>query len=197
MADPGIYAFSIRKSRGWRGQNQGFSNLYHYSIAAPTEQGLGEILDKLKALEAAVHDTGASFVEGRAWGPVQPNGRGGRMEAVKVFTGAGALSENSLLYKETALLLYWPLGRYGSKNRPQFIRKWLHSLNTALTSVAGENGNTDLGTASSTLNTYMAGVQQLVPVVGQTPLDLKTASGHIPIGNGQLYKFREHRQYGR
>lgn len=197
MADPGIYAFSIRKTRQWRGQTQGFSNLYHYSIAAPTEQGLIEVLDALKAAEQPIHDSETTFVEGRSWGPVNPDGKGGRMEAVRQFSGTGGQTVTPNMYRECAYLIKWPLGRYGSKNRPQFLRKWIHSAVSTLGTNNGMDGNSDLGAASTALTTYMGKVRSMVPVVGQTPLDLKSASGHVPTASGSLYKWLEHHQYGR
>lgn len=197
MADPGVYAFSIRKSMNWRGKTQGFSNLYHYNVESPTEALLLAFIDALKAAEVPVHSTNVTFVEGRSWGPVQSNGRGGRMEAVKALSGTGSASPSTTMYREAAYLVYWALGRYGSKNRPQFIRKWLHCNTLFTLSGNFQDGNTAHGGAPAPITTYIAAVRSVTPVGGGATYDLMTASQHVPISSGQLYTYLEHHQFGR
>lgn len=195
--ESGIYAFSIRKSRSWRGKTQGISNLYHYLMTAPTEASLQNVLTALKSAEVPVHSSAISFVEGRAWGPVNSDGRGGRMEAFQQLSGNGTAAINASMYLECAQLVVWPLGRYGTKNRPQFMRKWLRSGTTSNQSVADLTGNVDISPATAQLITYINAVANLVPTGGGGPLGLQTASGHSPITAGYLYKYLEHRQFGR
>lgn len=197
MADPGMYAFSIRKQVTWRGNLQGFSNLYHYNVVSPTESLLQAFLTTLRDAERPVHDPAVSFIEGRAWGPVNPNGSGGRMEAVVNFNVVGTKTAGSAIYKECAYLFYWPLGRYGSRNRPQFLRKWIHSQTTGLSATAGVDGSTDIGGATTPALNYISAVRTVTPVGGGATYDLSSASGHQPISAGQLFKFLEHHQYGR
>jgi hypothetical protein len=195
--ESGIYAFSVRKSRNWRGTTQGISNLYHYLMTAPTETSLQNVLTALKSAEVPVHSTAVNFVEGRAWGPVQSNGRGGRMEAFQQLAGAGSAVVAPNMYLECCHLVVWPLGRYGTKNRPQFMRKWLHSGTTTNQTGSDTTGNTDISPATAQLITYINAVANLVPTGGGGPLGLQTASGHSPITAGYLYKYLEHRQFGR
>lgn len=196
MPDPGVYAFSIRKSRLWRGKTQGFSNLYHYDMVTPSVADLEAVLDALKAAETPVHASTVTFVEGRSWGPVNSNGRGGRMEAVKAFTGNGGATSTANMYREAAFLLSWPLGRYGSKNRPQFLRKWLHSDFMAQGGTSGLDGNTALGAITTPLSTYAAAVRTLTGAGIAAPLALIPASNHPTIGAAVLFPFLEHRQFG-
>lgn len=197
MADPGIYAFSTRKAVLWRGQLQGFSNLYHYSVEVADFDDLNEILRRLKAVEVPVHATNVSFLEGRAWGPVNSLGKGGRMEAVEVFTGTGSVGPDTGYYRELAFLCTWALGRYGTKNRPQFIRKWIHSQSYLGVATAERDGTTIISATPAALTTYMTAVTSLTGGALPHAFDLKTASDHLPIAAGKMYPFLEHREFGR
>ena len=197
MAEAGVYAFSIRKSTNWRGGLQGFGNVYHYRVEAPSEGLLNSFLAALKAAEVPIHSTAVNFVEGRAWGPVQSNGRGGRMEAVTAFSGTGSTGVTTGFYKEFAYLFQWPLGRYGSRNRPQFLRKWIHSCGSVLGTSTGLDGTTNILPALANANTYIAAVRSITPVGGGPTYDLMSASEHIPTGPGVLYPYLEHHQFGR
>ena len=196
MPDPGIYAFSIRKSISWRGRTQEFSNLYHYYFSAPTTTGLENTLDYLKDAERPIHDGVVTFQEGRAWGPLNAQGRGGNMEAVRSWSQAGTKTSGTAFYKECAYLVIWPLGRYGSRNRPQFLRKWIHSQSTGLAASADTTGNAALGGATSILNTYITAVTTATVTGVSGSITLQTAKGNVPISGGVLYGFLEHRQYG-
>ena len=196
MPATGIYAFSIRKTTTWRNATQGFSNLYHYFLTNPTTTDLDNTLIALKDAERPVHDNTVNFIEGRAWGPVNADGSGGAMLSVQTFTQAGTKTTGTPFYKECAYLIKWPLGRYGTRNRPQFLRKWLHSQSTGLTATAGIDGSTDLGAATTALNTYEAAVSTLAVTGIGSPLQLQSASGHVPTGPATHFKYLEHRQYG-
>lgn len=196
MPDAGVYAFSIRKQLTWRGRTQSFSNLYHYNMPSPTEAELNAMLTALKNAEKPVHSTVVSFVEGRAWGPVNANGRGGRMEAVVTFTDAGTALDNNTLYRECAFLVTWALGRYGSKNRPQFLRKWLHCNSLHGLSSTFLSGSTAHGGQPAAITTYIAAVRNVTPVGGGPTYELMSASQHVPIATGKLYDYLEHHQFG-
>lgn len=192
-----IWAFSVRKSIPWRGLQQGFSNLYHYEVDAPSVGNLDNILTALKALEAPVHATDVTFIEGRAWGPVNAQGRGGDMTSIVAFSGAGTATPDTTFYKECAYLIKWPLGRYGSRNRPQWLRKWIHSHSVLGQSSTMKDGSTSLGAIFAPLSTYATGVRVLTPTGGGTTYDLTSASGHVPISAAQLHAYLEHHQFGR
>ena len=196
MADPGVYAFSVRKTILWRGRTQGFSNLYHYDVEAPTESLLTAFLTTLKAAEVPVHSTVVTFAEGRSWGPVQSNGRGGRMEAVTSFSGTGSATDSTSQYREAAYLIYWPLGRYGSKNRPQFLRKWIHTCSQIDSTGGFLKGDTAHGATPAAITTYINAVRTVTPVGGGATYDLMSASGHVPISAGVFYPYLEHHQFG-
>lgn len=191
-----VYAFSIRKSIPWRGSQQGFSNLYHYQVAVPTEGALNVFLTKLKDLEAPVHSTAVTFEEGRAWGPVNEDGRGGRMVSVVDFSGTGSATPATSMYKECAFLLQWPLGRYGTRNRPQFLRKWIHSNYLFGKATTVQDGSSSLGSMPTELGTYEAAVRDLLPVPPGPTYRLISASGHTADQAAVMKPYLEHRQFG-
>lgn len=197
MPDTGVYAFSIRKTRAWRGKTQGISNVYHYFLTTPTTAALENVLTALATAEKPIHATSVNYVEGRAWGPVTPSGSGGRMEAVVTLTGTGSATATANMYLECALLIVWPLGRYGAKNRPQFMRKWLHTCSLAAATGSDLTGNGTLNPLSTAGTTYRDAVTNLTPTGGGPSLPMQTASGHTPISPGFLYQYLEHRQFGR
>lgn len=95
------------------------------------------------------------------------------------------------------MLIYWPLGRYGSKNRPQFLRKWHHVGNNQMITASIQDGSTPFGAISGAALTYANAVTNLVPPAPVSgTFQLCGPQGHIP-GSALLYPYLEHRQFGR
>ena len=191
------WAYSIRKSTSWRGKTQSFSNLYHYDVSGFSTGDHQNVLTALKAAEVPVHSTAVNFVEGRAWGPVDSQGRGGSMVDGVIFSGTGSATQDLSIYKELAILCTWALGRYGSRNRPQFMRKWLHTMSLFGGTNPPINGATAAASTPAAITTYMAAVRVLTPTGGGTAVNLMTPSGHFPLGAGAMYPYLEHHQFGR
>jgi hypothetical protein len=192
-----ILGVAITKQMTWRGNPQEFSNVYHYQIANGSAQTIDDaLIDRLVAIEKSIHGNGVTFKLARSWGPAENPPATNFTRRIKDLTGTGSLTSSGTIYFETAVLLQWPLGRYGSKNRPQKLRKWYHcqhahSLDTTGGSVSGAPAAA-LTTALGNLNpiTFTAeGAPFTYPMTSKT--------GHEPIGAGSVYPFLEHRQLGR
>lgn len=119
------------------------------------------------------------------------------MEAVQPLSGGGALTVEANWYRECASLIVWPLGRYGVKNRPQFMRKWYHRMSVIGHTSSSLNGDTDISPATGALASGITTVASLTPTGGGPALPLQTPSGHTPTAPGYLYKYLEHHQFGR
>jgi hypothetical protein len=194
-----VFAFSIEKNTPWRGQTQGFSNVYHYDLNTdePSEAVLDSILTQLKSAEQAIHATTVNFAIGRAWGPVANDGSGGRMRLVKNFTGTGTATNPSGWYKELAFLVIFPLGRYGERNRPQFLRKWLRLQQDLGFTATYKDGSTAFASTPASINTYANAVKTVTQGSGGPPTSLCNAAGNHSADTHQLYPYLEHRQFGR
>lgn len=195
----GFFVFSINKSISWRGVDQGFGNRYIYELPTdePSLTVLENMVDTLVNAEKPVHGSAVAFRVGRVWGPVGPNGRGGTMRVVRPLTasGTGGVSTSGW-YKEFSFLCVWPLGRYGEKNRPQFLRKWIHP-NTSLGLAQNYwDGSTQIPSPPGALGTYMTAVRTIPYGSGGPPLSLASPKGHFADAGGYVYPYLEHRQYG-
>jgi hypothetical protein len=193
------FAFSIEKATPWRGQTQGFSNVYHYNLPTdePSEQVLDEMLTYLKNAEQPVHASNVNFVVARCWGPVNPDGSGGRMRVVKQLSGTGTQTPPTGWYKELAFLIKFPLGRYGEKNRPQFLRKWIRANADLGISASAKDGHTPIPTTPTVITTYINAIRSIPQGTNGPPTSLTAPSGDHSADQGSLYQYLEHRQYGR
>lgn len=187
------YAFAITKTIMWRGVQTPFSNVYHYSNLSEAAD-FGAILDQLRDIERPIHATTVTFIQGRAWGPTDQGQAASVTKTIKDYNLAGTHVASSSMYREAALLLQWPLGRYGNRARPQFLRKWLHAGHAGSYS---DNGSDAMTNPSAAMTTYNNSIT--TPPVGG-PLAagvLSTAQGKPALAGGTWYKYLEHRQLGR
>jgi hypothetical protein len=155
-----VFAVSITKEINWRGGPKKISNVYHYKT------GIGEtfpdiaVIDKLVTEEKKIYASTVNFVRGRTWGPTEQGKSASKMREVKELAGSGNLSPSSGFYPEFAIMLYWPLGRYGQRNRPQYLRKWHHLGRFVGLSTEGARYN---GVPQPEITAYMTAVESLNP----------------------------------
>lgn len=189
-----VFAVAITKSIPWRGGPQEFSNVYHF------ETGFSEPFDDLAviadlvAMEKLVHGQTIDFVRARSWGPTDEGPAASVMREVVPLSGTGAVPVSGTMYRECAILISIPLGRYGTRNRPQYLRKWLHCDTTH---GYDPRGLVRLTTPSEALTDYMDDLGS----AGQRFWNLNgyqlcTADGRTPIGDPYPYPYLEHRQLG-
>lgn len=188
-----VFALSVTKQFTWRGEAQNFSNVYHFLTGVGETFDDGLALDDVIAGERAIHATTVNFVQARTWGPVDGAPSANVTRVIRDLSSVGLAAATSNWYREFALLIVWPLGRYGSRNRPQFLRKWLHT--ESLNSITGAGFLT--GNSQGTISAALTGYINDVTSVGPGPYDLCSASGHLPTGPGFLYPYLEHHQLGR
>jgi hypothetical protein len=100
-------------------------------------------------------------------------------------------------YREAAMLVQWYLGRYGTRNRRQFMRKWIHPFGGSIVPATVVDGTTKFASVPSDFQVYMDRVTSLdPPSAGLGPYQLCTKEGRSG-GAATLYPYLEHRQFGR
>lgn len=192
-----VFAVSITKRINWRGSNQEFSNVYHYKTGLMEPFPDTTIINKVADAERPIHGGQVEFVRGRTWGPTEGTQENNKMREVVQLSGNGTGPDQSGFYRELAIMVYWPLGRYGSRNRPQYLRKWLHTQNPMSTVTDYVEGNVRDTTIPAALQTYIDRVSNVNAYLVITDVELCTKTGRTPIGAAQRYPYLEHRQLGR
>lgn len=190
-----VFGVSITKEIDWRGSQEQFSNVYHYSTdPAETFDDLG-VIAEIERLEKLIFSDDVVFVTGRTWGPTDEGPLASVTREIVDLSGVGNAPRTSSMYKECAILITWPLGRYGTRNRPQFLRKWLHTDNPHGYVLNGAQPLAGQPTAGTPLREYMDGITRLDnPGLGWQ-YELCTASGREFQGEPVAYPYLEHRQF--
>jgi hypothetical protein len=190
-----VYAVSITKQVPYRGGIQPFSNVYHYKTTLAQFLDDSAIVDDLVAAEKLVHASNVTFLTGRVWGPTDSTPQASVTRLIKDLSGTGSLSPATDTSPEMCILCVWPLGRYGLRNRPQFLRKWIHPCSIAGTT-AGQRGQTSkLTNPMEPFTTYINDVTEADSLAGDA-VDLCSPTGHEPTGAGRVYDWVEHHQLG-
>lgn len=117
------------------------------------------------------------------------------MRVVRPLTGTGSASATTGFYRECAFLVTFPLGRYGSKNRPQFLRKWIHSFGALGIPSTEMQGDIKISTIPPPLITYGNAVKSLTLGAGGPPVSLASPRDHLA-DTVKVYDYLEHRQLG-
>lgn len=192
-----VFGISITKELEWRGQQHRVSNVYHYHTSDGQTFPDSAAIDEVVRLEKLVFASAVKFVTGRTWGPTEQGPVASVTRSIKDLTGFGSVAATTGMYKEAAILVSWPLGRYGTRNRPQYLRKFLHTLAAHGYDTNGSTPMTAQPAAGSALQTYMEGIRVLNPAGFVGGLDLSTDGDRVNIGAGRTYPYLEHRQIGR
>lgn len=190
-----VFAVSITKEADWRDAMREFSNVYHFKtdVGEPFDD-LG-VINKVVAAEKLIHSSDVKFTRARTWGPTEQGQSANLMREVVQLSGAGSMAASSNYYAEMAIMVYWPLGRYGSRNHPQYLRKWLHCHNNHGLPADGGRGT---GATAAQVQQYIDAVTEVRMVIDVDGYELCTPDGqHTPIGPGKQYPYLEHRQIGR
>ena len=188
-----VFGLSVTKEITWRGQQQQWSNVYHFQtgVAEPFDDTAA--INAVVAAEKLIHTTIVLYRRARTWGPTDQGAAASVTRQITDLTGTGAKTASPDWYRELAILVNWPLGRYGSRNRPQFLRKWLHTMTLPTGPSSGFGNGTTIATTPTEIATYIASVTS----VGPGPYELCSDSGRVPIAAGTMYPYLEHRQLGR
>lgn len=131
------YGFSLTKEITWRGGLERFSNVYHYNIPGATTEGFGwdAFLADLMDRERRLFSDQVNYVEGRAWGPTyEAKNETPQLKADSItqyigdLVGAGYVADitGPDVYRESAVVVSWYVGRNPTTGRKRFLRKYFH-----------------------------------------------------------------------
>jgi len=120
------FGFQITKKVTWRGQDEFFSNVYHYDMGSTLSQAQGQaMLDAIVAAERPAFGTNVTFVQGRAFGPTDQGKAANLMVAIVDYASLGTQAGTSNMPREMTVVVDNYIGR-GPAGRKQFLRKYLH-----------------------------------------------------------------------
>lgn len=120
-----IFAVSLTKSVSFRGVQQEFSNVYHYSGTLPDATQAAAIVTAMKNIEVDLHSLDVSFVRYRVWS-AGGSPAANLMIAQGTMSGTGAQTVNGSMDRERAVLVRFANG-IDVRGRPVYLRKWYHS----------------------------------------------------------------------
>lgn len=190
-----VFGVSITKRIAWRGGQEEFSNVYHYHTSEGQTFPDDAVIDELVRLEKLIFASNTTFTLARTWGPTDQGPVASVTRTIRDLTGPGSATAHASAYRECAILVSWPLGRYGTRNRPQFLRKYLHTSASHGYDVTGASALPSQPAVTTPLGEYIAGVRVLNPAGFVGGLDLATAGDRINTGPGLAYPYLEHRQF--
>lgn len=140
----------IVKKVTFRGAEQEFSNVYHYSLPTATAIPAQGLVDAIVPVERDFHSTDVTFVRFSVWrsdaGPAN-----NEMVLEGSLSGTGLAGTNTSMDRERAVLIQFPAG-FSSTGKPVFLRKWYHSCGSTIQS-----------------GTWSASVLQNTATIGTTP----------------------------
>src|SRR5215217_594862 len=180
------YAVSITKSIQWRGQQENFSNVYHFDTQQPinTDAGWDSLIDQIVASEKTIHSNLVTFRIGRVWGPTNQGPAASETQRIKDLSGTGSMTVGVRIYSEAAVVAHFFVGRRAGTGRKRFLRKFFHSQGLP-TSLAGADGSSGLTTIAAGDKTPYAAHMNLVKSiqVGGGGNNLCTPDGtNLPAG---------------
>ncbi len=138
-----IMGVTIEKSTTWRGEEEFFSNVYHYNTAVG--QSAESVINALVTIEKPYFGSVVAFKRGRAFGPTDQGKAANVMLFEKPLTGLGTSQSTVSCPREMTILVSWDTGRKNTRGKPIYLRKYLHVGNIG--SQAGQeaaNGNVAL-----------------------------------------------------
>jgi hypothetical protein len=162
-------AAALTKSLAWHGQQEEWSNVYHYDSGTLNVQAAeaNRLIDALKTVEAQCLSTGVSFKRGRVWSAGGTPAENITI-AIKDLTGAGTMASTGLMYSEACVVINLGTGRLTSTGKRIFLRKFMHAgaLNSNTPDVL--IGRQPLTTAMKLpFQTYGQDVREIVPAAGE------------------------------
>ena len=174
------FAISIKKSFQFRGVQEETSNVYHYDYTG-NDANHNAILDALIPADRACHSPGFQYKEARVWGPTNQGPEASQTRLIRDLSGAGTMVvQGADVYRELCMVLRIFVGRYGTKNRKQYLRKYFH-----LTSMPGSGSNyigSEASVGSSNKTPYITALNSVRSIILplNTQVFMCTPNGNSP-----------------
>lgn len=182
----------------FRGVNQEFSNVFHYSREVPTanESERDSIIDEIVSILKASHSSDVLFKRAMLWTSGGTPGQNDMLRQ-RTLSGVGSSAVNASMDRERAVLIRWPAGK-DVRGRPVFLRKWFHVCGnyeaSAFSASILQNTTPILDATRAIIASHANGLK----VVGATvdTWSLCAESGRSVQGDAECHKYLEHHQLG-
>lgn len=190
-----IIGVSITKQVSFRGVQQEFSNVYHYTFPGAVTGPWEDIVDEIKAFEVPWHSTDVSFVRAAVWSAGGSPGSN-QMLFQKDLSGTGSSTNNASMDRERAVLIRWPAG-FASNGKPVFLRKWYHSCGAFAGNTFSAGVLQQTSPLTGTQIASIAAAADAATSVGITEdWELCSPTGRVWEDNAQCHTWLEHHQLG-
>lgn len=190
------YGVSITKKVAFRGADQEFSNVYHYSGATLSVADATALATAIKAIEVPLHSTDVTFVRYRVWttGGGQADNQ---MVAQGNLSGAGTQGVGSSHDRERAVLIRWAAG-FDTRGHQVYLRKWFHSGGSCAGVAFGSTQLQNTGQIATADRTTIANAANALKqvTVSANNYALIAESGRAALGNAECHQYLEHHQLG-
>lgn len=186
----------ITKQVLFRGVQQPFHNVYHYTLASAVSAPDEALIDAVVAIERDLHSTDVTFVRGSIWSsggsPTQ-----NQMRFQKTLTGTGNQTGAANFDRERAFLIRWPAGR-DSRGRKVYLRKWYHSCGSCAGIGIDQNILMNISGYSDAARTQIANSVNRLKQIHAELWNLCSENGRRvdALGVAEAHKYLEHHQLG-
>lgn len=184
------YQVTIRKQGPYQNQtNESWANIYHYRTAdtEPDTVPTQSLADEIWSLEQNIVANSITAIEAYVNGPTDGTQQENKFQAVYDLTGTGEQPDDPVVSAELCVLFYWTLGRYGKRNAPQFLRKYLRLCGRGGGLTDAQIGVRDAiaGSEPSAFAAYQGNIAQIQDINGTDWL-LCAPGGQLPT-NSQAF----------
>jgi hypothetical protein len=192
-----IFAIAIQKNTSFRGVQQLFNNVYHFSGTLPDATQAGNIAAFLKTHEQQFHSTDVGFNFYRCWSAGGSAGSN-QMIGQGALTGVGTQTTDGNMDRERAVLIRYANG-VDSRGRPVYLRKWYHSCGSCVgvsMNAAGVLANTAQISSANRTTIQNAADDILSPTISGQSYNLCSPSGTAGGTPVICHPYLEHHQLG-
>lgn len=189
---------AVVKAVSFRGVQQEFSNVYHFTRPLPTvdQSERDAIIDEIVALEKSWHSSDVTFKRAQLWSASGTKAEN-EMLRQRTLSGTGASSSPPTVDRERAVLIRWPAGK-DRRGNPVYLRKYFHICGNWKAIVFSSAVLQNTAEIASADRTSIATDANGLKVVGAT-VDTWTicaASGREVTGDAECHRYFEHHQLG-
>lgn len=192
-----IFAVAITKSVSFRGVQQEFTNVYHYSGTLPGVSQAAAVAAALKTKEVQYHSSDVTFVRYKVWSAGGSSGSNVMIDQGNL-SGTGSQTVNSSMDRERAVLIRVSNG-IDVRGRPVYLRKWYHSCGDfAGVSFSGGllQNTTQISSANRTAIASLFQTDFLSPTISGVTYNLCSARGTAGGTPITCHPYLEHHQLG-
>lgn len=190
------FGVAITKKVSFRGADQEFTNVYHYTGPTLSVSDATALAGQIKTKEVSFHSTDVVFVRYKVW----TSGGGqaqNQMVAAGSLSGTGNQAVNTNMDRERAVLVMFAAG-FDIRGHPVKLRKWYHSCGGCGDIAFGATVLQNTAQIASADRTTIANIADdlLVLTQGGGTYNLCAESGRAGGTPVEVHRYLEHHQLG-